>query len=354
MRVLRSEEALELAARLLDAAGSPPDESRYVAEVLVRANLAGHDSHGILRVPQYVDAIRAGGLRPGAPITVVRETRAAAVLEGNRGWGPVTARRAMLLAMEKARAVGTGTVVVRGCQHVGRVGEYPTMAAAENLIGLAFVNSYAGGGTVVPFGGRQGRLAPNPIAFAAPSGEAWPILVDLTTSVIPEGKARVAVFENKQLPPGCLIDAAGNPTTDPNVLYGSPPGFLLPLGGPVGHKGTGLAMMAELLGGVLSGAGTAGPATNHGGNGLCFQAINIADFEPLEEFIAATQHLMAWIKSSAPAPGVAEVLMPGEPEYRTTQRRQREGIAVEDRLWEALSKTAEQVGVNLYLSHPAL
>jgi len=199
----------------------------------------------------------------------------------------------------------------------------------------------------VPFGGLQGRFAPNPIAFAAPSGNAWPILVDLTTSVIPEGKARVAVYDNKQLPPGCLIDAAGNPSTDPNVLYGSPPGALLPLGGVVGHKGTGLAMMAELLGGVLSGAGIVGPATNHGGNGLCFQAINIADFEPLEEFIASTQQLIAWIKSSPPAPGVSEILIPGEPEYRTTQRRQQEGLVVEDRLWEALSKTAEQVGVNL-------
>ena len=347
MRILPPAAALQLAARLLDAAGSPPDKSRYVAEVLVRANLAGHDSHGILRLPQYVDAIRAGALQPGAPITVVRETRATAVLDGHRGWGPVTARRAMQLAIEKARAVGTGTVVVRGSQHIGRVGEYPTMAAAENLIGLAFVNSYAGGATVVPWGGLQGRFAPNPIAFAAPSGAAWPILVDLTTSVIPEGKVRVALFENKALPPGCLIDAAGNPSTDPRVLYGSPPGALLPLGGGVGHKGTGLALMAEMLGGVLSGAGTVGPAMAGSGNGLCFQAINIADFQPLEEFIATTQHLIDWIKSSPPAPGVGEILIPGEPEYRTTQRRQWDGIAIEDSLWEALSKSAAGVGVSL-------
>jgi uncharacterized oxidoreductase len=347
MRTLPAEEARQLAARLLDAAGSPPDESRYVAEVLVRANLAGHDSHGILRLPQYVDAIRAGALRPGAPITVVRETRATAVLDGHRGWGMIIARRAMQLAMEKARAVGTGTVVVRGSQHIGRVGEYPTLAAAENLIGLAFVNSYAGGASVVPWGGLDGRFAPNPIAFAAPSGEDWPVLVDLTTSVIPEGKVRVAIYENKPVPPGSMIDGAGNPTSDPNALYATPPGALLPLGGPVGHKGTGLAMMAELLGGVLSGAGTVGPATDHGGNGLCFQAINIADFQPLEEFIATTQHLIAWIKSARPAAGVSEILIPGEPEYRTTQRRQREGLPVEDRLWEALSKCAAGVGVSL-------
>src|SRR5690349_2740133 len=166
MRTLQSAEAVDLAARLLDAAGSPPDESRYVAEVLVRANLAGHDSHGIIRLPQYIDNIRSGGLTPGAPISVVRETRATAVLDGHRGWGPVIARRAMQLAIEKARAAGTGTVVVRGSQHIGRVGEYPTMAAAENLIGQAYVNSYAGGAMVVPFGGLEGRFAPNPLAFA--------------------------------------------------------------------------------------------------------------------------------------------------------------------------------------------
>ncbi len=347
MRAMPSAEALDLAARLLNAAGSPPDESGYVAEVLVRANLAGHDSHGIIRLPQYIDNIRSGGLKPGAPITLVRETRATAVLDGNRGWGPVIARRAMTLAMEKARAAGTGTVVVRGSQHIGRVGEYPSLAAAENLIGQAFVNSYAGGATVVPFGGMQGRFAPNPIAFAAPSGAAWPILVDLTTSVIPEGKARVALYDNKLLPPGCLIDAEGNPSNDPNVLYGTPPGALLPLGGLVGHKGTGLALMAEILGGVLSGAGTVGPATPNGGNGLCFQAINIVDFQPLEEFTASMQHLIAWIKSARPAPGVSEILVPGEPEYRTTQKRLAEGIPVEDRLWEALTKAGTAVGVKL-------
>jgi hydroxycarboxylate dehydrogenase B len=347
MRVVQAEEALQLAARLLDAAGSPAEESRYVAGVLVRANLAGHDSHGILRLPQYVEAIRGGALRPGAPITVERETRAAAVLDGHRGWGPIVARRAMQLAIEKAHAVGTGTVAVRGSQHVGRVGEYPTMAAAENMIGIAFVNSYGGGATVVPWGGIEGRFAPNPIAFAAPSGTDWPVLVDLTTSVVPEGKVRLARSEGRQLPEGCLIDAAGNPTTDPAALYASPPGALLPLGGIVGHKGTGLSLMAELLGGVLSGAGIAGAASTGSGNGLFFQAINIADFLPLEEFLQAVQTLMAWIKSSRPAPGVTEVLVPGEPEHRTTQRRQREGFPVDETLWATLGQLALSLGVVL-------
>jgi LDH2 family malate/lactate/ureidoglycolate dehydrogenase len=345
VRTLPAEAARQLSASILEAAGSPPQESRDVAEVLVRSNLAGHDSHGILRLPQYVEAIQAGTLRPGAPITVERETRATAVLEGNHGWGPVVARRAMELAIEKARAVGTGTVAVRGSQHIGRVGEYPSIAAAENMIGLAFVNSYGGGAMVVPWGGREARLAPNPISFAAPSGLDWPVLVDLTTSVIPEGKARLAHVEGRALPAGCLIDADGNPTTDPGVLYAAPRGALLPLGGPVGHKGTGLSLISELLGGVLSGAGLAGPALQGSGNGLWFQAINIADFLPLEDFFQTVQSLITWIKSSKPAAGFEEVLVPGEPEHRNTQRRQREGLPIDDHLWEAIRRLAVSVGV---------
>jgi uncharacterized oxidoreductase len=348
MRTLSVEQAIDLSVRILDAAGSPHDESRYVAEVLARANLAGHDSHGILRLPQYVDAIRAGKLHPGAPITLVRETRATAVLDGNLGWGPVIARHAMQLAIEKARAVGTGTVAVRGCQHVGRVGEYPTLAAAENMIGLAFVNAFGSWAvSVVPWGGREARFGPNPIAFAAPSGHDWPILVDLTTSVIPEGKARLAHVEGRKMPEGCLIDADGNPTTDPGVLYRPPRGALLPLGGPVGHKGTGLSLMSELMGGVLSAAGTAGPGMKDFGNGLCFQAINIADFLPLDEFLQNTRALTDWIRSSPTAAGFTEVLVPGEPEYRQTQRRRREGLAVDDGLWESISKLAASLGISL-------
>ena len=198
-----------------------------------------------------------------------------------------------------------------------------------------------------PWGGREARFGPNPIAFAAPSGHAWPILVDLTTSVMPEGKVRLAQVEGRSMPEGCLVDADGNPTTDPGVLYRNPRGALLPLGGPVGHKGTGLSLMSELLGGVLSGAGTAGPGAKDFGNGLCFQAINIADFLPLDEFLQTTQALSAWIKSSQPAAGFSEVLIPGEPEYRQTQRRERDGLAVDDHLWETISQLAGSLGVPL-------
>jgi uncharacterized oxidoreductase len=344
-----SPRALEqFAVRILDAAGSPQDESAVVAETLVRANLAGHDSHGVLRLPQYVTAIREGKLKPGAPLRVVREARAMAVVDGQGGWGPVAARKAMALAMIRARDCSMGTVVARGVQHIGRVGEYVAQAAAENMIGLAFVNSYGGGAAVAPWGGIDGRFAPNPIAFAAPTGLAWPLLVDLTTSVVPEGKVRVAHYEGRPLPPGCIIDAEGRPATDPAVFYGPPAGALLPLGGPVGHKGTGLALIAELLAGILSGAGYSGQADVRGeGNGVFFQAVHIEDFLPLAEFLESVQGLIAWVKSARPAPGVAEVLVPGEPEYRSTRQRRAEGIPLPESVWDEIASIADELGVEM-------
>lgn len=345
MRKLSAAELGRIGTALFDAAGSPHEESEIVSDVLVRASLAGHDSHGIMRFTQYVNQIRNGEIRPGAPFEIERETRAIAIINGHQGWGPVIARKAMLLAIEKARHCSVGTVVVRGSQHIGRVGEYPMMAAAEQMIGLAFVNSYGGGAAVAPWGGIDGRFAPNPIAFAAPSGEGWPVLVDITTSVIPEGKVRVAFYQAAKLPEGCVIDAEGNPTTDPAAFYGPPRGALLPLGGPVGHKGTALSIMAELLGGALSAAGCSGQPMVTTGNGVFFQAINIADFVPVDEFIERVRQLGAWVKSSRKRPGITEILFPGEPEYRTSRRRQEEGISVDDGVWAEIVKTAQDLGV---------
>jgi uncharacterized oxidoreductase len=164
---------------------------------------------------------------------------------------------------------------------------------------------------------------------------------------VPEGKVRYAYYKGDELPPGCVIDAEGNPTTDPAALYAEPPGAILPLGGIVGHKGTGLAMMTELLGGALSGAGCNGQPITTTGNGVFFQAINIADFLPMEEFIATTQELIAWVKSSKPKPGVAEVLIPGEPEYRASVERRESGIPLPESVWEEILQTAGDLGVDL-------
>src|SRR3990172_6066031 len=188
------------------------------------------------------------------------------------------------------------------------------MAAAENMIGLAFANSRGGIGPVAPWGGIDRRLKPNPLAFAAPSGEAWPVLVDMTATVVAGGKIKAALLDGKQLPEGSLIDHQGNPTNDPAVFFASPAGAMLPMGGPVGHKGYGLNIMADLLSGALSGSGCSGQDIGLTGNGLFLQAINIADFIDLKDFIATVQELIGWVKSSRKQSGVSEILFPGEPE----------------------------------------
>ena len=347
MRHFSADQLKEAGVRILDAAGSPHAESETVCEILVRANLLGHDSHGIMRVPQYVGEIRSGEIRPGAPFEIERETAASAVIVGHQGWGHVIARRAMQLAIDKARQAAISTVVVRGSQHVGRVGEYPTMAAEAQMIGMAFVNSFGRTGSVAPWGGAERRLSPNPIAFAIPSGGAWPVMVDITTSVFPEGKVRVTRYAGKQLPDGVIIDANGNPTTDPAAFYGPPEGALLPLGGIVGHKGYALSIVAEMLAGALSGAGCTGKEAEEKGNGVFFQAINVAAFLPYDEFIQTVQEQIDWVKSGRPRPGVSEILYPGEPEYRTAQQRGADGIPVEDSIWQEMLETADSLGVTI-------
>ena len=347
MKCFSAAELQEISVKILDAAGSPHEESVIVSEVLVRSNLMGHDSHGVLRIAQYIEDIRNGEIQPGARFEIEREMHASAVVNGHCGWGMVIARKAMQLAVDNARKYSIGTVVVRGSHHVGRVGEYPTMAATEQMIGMAAINSYGTPGLMTPWGGIDRRLSPNPLAFAMPSGETWPVLVDVTTSVVPEGKIRAAQYAGKSLPEGCIIDAEGNPTTDPDAFYGPPTGAILPLGGVMGHKGYGLSIVATLLAGALSGVGCNGPEEANKGNGIFFQAINIEAFLPIEDFIQTVQKQIAWMKSSRKQPGVNEILVPGEPEYRTAQRRRAEGIPVEDSVWEEMVETAASLGLKI-------
>jgi uncharacterized oxidoreductase len=345
MRTWPASELQAICTQIFDAAGSPHEESAWVTETLVRSNLVGHDSHGIVRMGFYIGRIEKGELKPGAPFEIERETRAMAVVNGHQGWGQVIARRAMRIAIDKAGDSSVGIVALRDCQHIGRVGEWLSMAAAENMIGLAFVNSRGGPGHVAPWGGIDRRLKPNVIGFSAPSGMEWPVLVDLSASVVAGGKIEVALFEGKQLPEGCLIDVQGNPTTDPKVFYGPQGGAMLPLGGIAGHKGYALNIMADLMAGALTGSGCSGQKDTLSGNGVVFQVINIADFVPVSEFVSTVQELVAWVKSSRRQAGVSEILFPGEVEYRTAQRRLREGFPVPQSLWQEIVEIGDCLGV---------
>jgi uncharacterized oxidoreductase len=337
----------DLAARIFVAAGVPAGDAQMVAHSLVASNLLGHDSHGVLRIPQYLSLIREGQVQPGARVTIVQETDCTAVLDGNFGFGQIVARKAMEIAISKAASHGTSSVAVRRATHVGRLGEYPTMAAQQGMIGMAMVNNHGGGLCMAPWGGMERRLSPTPIAFAVPTSEGQPIVLDMTSSVCAEGKLRVMRNRGEALPEGWIIDGHGWPTTDPAAFYGSPQGALLPLGGTVGYKGFGLCLVMDILAGALSGAGCSGSSDAVSMQGLFVSVTNIASFTTPDEFREQVQGLVRFVKSSLTLPGVAEILVPGEPEFREERRRRSEGIPLDEGTWRQVLDAAETVGLDL-------
>ncbi|MEW6752902.1 MAG: Ldh family oxidoreductase [Candidatus Latescibacterota bacterium] len=343
MPVLTAGELSRTGCGILASAGVPAAAARTVVAQLVAANLAGHDSHGVIRIPQYLAALERGQIDPHASILVREAAPAALLVDGGWGFGQVVMARAVAAGVDRARRLGVAAVTVRRAGHMGRLGSYVEGIAGQGMIGVLFANLHGGGRIVVPWGGRQSRLATNPVAIGVPRRGAGPLVLDMATSVVAEGKVRVQRNRGMPLPLGWVVDAEGEPTTDPWTLYRAPVGGLLPFGGPEGHKGFGLGLAVDLLGGALSGAGCAG-GTPHHGNGALLLVVDVAHFTPLEEFHAQVDELAGWLLSATPMPGCGPVKLPGDPEARTRQRRQQEGIPVEQATWEELLAWGRKVG----------
>ncbi|GIX07424.1 MAG: dehydrogenase [Candidatus Poribacteria bacterium] len=307
--------------------------------MLTEAHLAGHDSHGAIRVTQYCRAIRRGRIVPGAPIETLRLTPTIGIFDAHWNFGPVAMRQVLQEARLRAREVGLFAYGIRRCNHIGRLGHYTERAAREGFVAWLTVNSIGPATRVAPFGGAEGRLGTNPISVAFPA-PGDPILIDLTTSVVAEGKLRVYRNAGKPIPEGWILDAHGRPSTDPNDFYGPPPGVLLPFGGVAAHKGFALSMMVELLSGTLTGAGNVGGAGDHVGNGVFGLLLDVEAFRPLEAFQEAVARFAEYVKSARPAPGFQEVILPGEPEARTRRQRLQEGIWIDKTTWEQLCQEA--------------
>ena len=348
MPVLHAPQLRDYTTRILVAAGAPEGEAEVVANHLVEANTKGHDSHGVIRVERYVRDIAGGRIALGAPIEVEREHGATAVLDGGWNFGQVVAHRAMALAIAKAREAGVSVVVAHRCGHVGRVGAYGERAAAEGFIGIAMVNNHGGGQVMSPPGGLARRLSPNPIMVTIPTEDpAAPFVLDMTTSVVAEGKLRVARNQGERVPEGAIIDAEGRPATDPAAYYGPPPGSILPFGGANAmHKGFGLALVVEALAGALSPAGTsrADPGVS-GANGLFTMAIDVDAFRTREEFATSFGGLLSYVQSPPLTPGVDRITIPGDPERRAQAARESSGIPLDDETWRQLCEAAASVGV---------
>ncbi len=346
MPIVSAERLTAFMEALYGAAGVPAEEARCVARSLVDANLCGHDSHGVIRTPQYLSAIADGRLRPGAAFTVLKETPALLVADGGRGLGQVQAHRLLQRLAPKAKAVGLAAGTLLHSGHIGRLGEYAEAAAGQRLAFMATVNGHGFGRGVAPPGGISARIGTNPICLGVPtSGD--PVYLDIGTSVVAEGKVRVCFNKGQQTPPGWLLDAQGRPTTDPGVLYREPRGSILPLGGlSQGYKGFGLGLLLDMLVGGLSGAPCSRPdGPNLSANAVFFLVLDIDHFAGADHFLQEVNDLAKNVRTCPKAEGTAEILLPGDPERRSAQQRRASGISLDDGTWSQLVEAAQRLQV---------
>jgi uncharacterized oxidoreductase len=331
---------------ILTAAGSDEAEARIVSDNLVDANLAGHDSHGVGMIPAYIRFVREGKLVPNRHAEFLRRDGVIGTIDGGRGYGQVIAREAMEWAIEKAREAGVAVTALRNTHHVARVGAYGEQVCAAGLVSLHFVNVNSGPPRVAPFRGASGRTGTNPVCIAVPGTDVMPpVVLDFATSKIAIGKVRVAFNEGRTVKEGTLIDAAGRPTTDPAVLFREPLGAVLPFGD---HKGYGLAMMCELLGGALAGSKTVQPENDRDVgivNGMISIVLSPGHFVDVGWFRHEVEQLVAYMKASPAANPDAPVLVPGEPERQHRAQRVAAGIPVDDETWREMIEAGISVGI---------
>ncbi|MCA9861830.1 MAG: Ldh family oxidoreductase [Thermomicrobiales bacterium] len=338
MPVVSAEQLRELSYSLLVSCGTPVDQARIVSDGLVNANLAGHDSHGVLRLPGYLAGVEQQHVSPGNLAQVDSISGATAVIDAHLGWG----QPAMWLATETvhdlARAFGIAAAVVRNSYHIGRVAPYVEWLAERGVIAIAMANAAP---AVAPFGGSGRVLGTNPIAWAVPRDEdKHPVSFDVATAGIAEGKLRIARAKGLQVPEGNLLDAKGRPTTNPHDFYAG--GALLPFGA---HKGSGFSLLAQFLGRGLAGLDPSAYDGPRGLNGPLIIAIDVSRFSSPETFRAEIEAQCDAVASSPPRAGVMAVQLPGEPELATREERLRDGVPVPETTWQELRDLAAMQGV---------
>ena len=336
--LVRAIEAIALAG------GSKPEEAKLVAENLVIANLTGHDSHGIGMMPRYVEALLEGGLHPNRKVEVKLDGGALLALDGGAGYGQSIGLQATRLAIERAKKHGLSITTLGNSHHLGRIGHWAEMAVAEGLVSLHFVNviSFA---RVAAYGGADGRFGTNPVCIGIPLPGEAPFLLDMATSAVAQGKLRVAYNKGAKIPLGWLIDREGNPTDDPKWGVVQPFGAMQTFGG---HKGYGLAVACELLGGALTGGGTwhyPEGTKRRVLNGMLSIVIDPERLGTKEVFQRETREYLDWIRKSPPAPGFDRVRIAGEPEREYRAQRERDGVPVDESTWKEILAAAAKLKI---------
>ena len=336
---------LDFSERLLSSGGMPQPDAELVAKLLVKAQLRGYPGHGVTRVVQYLSWIRKGNINLREKPQVVRDGKVTAVIEGNHYIGQVVAHEGMRLAIKKTTEHGVGIVCVRHAGHVGRLADYMELAAEQGMIGMGAV--CVGSANTTLHGGMEGMIGTNPIAFGIPARNGKHILFDFATAAMSMSELQKKAARSEPIPAGVMLDGYGNPTSDFKAFRGPPRGVLLPFGG---YKGSGLGLLTEILGGILSANGFSRQWRDKGGaavNGVFLQAIAVEEFQPLEQFLDRVDEFVAFVKSTKRAPGHQEIFLPGEMARRREAKQLREGIEVDTATWTQLQELAAELAVDL-------
>jgi hydroxycarboxylate dehydrogenase B len=352
MVTIKVDNLIDFVGDVFSHADSSSEEARRIATYLTTANLTGHDSHGVIRVPVYIRWKKMGSVVPNQTAEVVVDTPSLAVVDGKFGYGQTVAPVAVKLGIEKCKKAGLAAVALRNAGHIGRVGDWAEMAAAEGLVSVHFVNA-AGSLLVAPFGGVEKRLSTAPYCVGIPRNGQDPIVLDFATSTVAEGKVLVASRGGKKLPVAALVDSDGSLSEDPHVLYGpyTPDGPRDHTKGTGAirafgeHKGSGLAFICELLGGALTGTGATAPDRRFA-NGMLAFYVDPKVIDPANFFDGEISRYVDFIRETKPIAGTDRVLIPGDPERKTRAERTKNGIPLPDDTWAAIVNTAREVGVS--------
>jgi uncharacterized oxidoreductase len=351
---IRAQALQDLVRDVFVAAGCSEKEGTQLGKSLVGANLAGHDSHGVVRVPRYIEWKEEGAFLADQTLKIVSETPVLAVVDGQYGFGQTMAPQAVEIGIKKAKAMGLSAIALRNSGHVGRVGEWAEMAADAGLVSIHYCNAPQSL-LVAPYGGVDRRLSTAPYSVGIPrSGGQPPLILDFATSVVAEGKVLVASQGGKTLPADALVSVEGKPSSDPRELYGEydpasgardhkkGKGALRAFGD---HKGSGLALMCELLGGALTGNGASDPEKRWS-QGMFSFYVDPERIDPEHLLPAELSRFLAYVKSTKPIDANEPVLLPGEPEARRRADRLENGIPLTDETCDALRATARSVGID--------
>lgn len=336
-------ELLRFSEELFLAGGMLKGDAELVARLLVKADLRGYPGHGVTRIPSYLAWTRDGTIDLRKRPKIIREGKITAVIEGNHYIGQVAACTAMDLAIEKAKKHGAGLVCLRHASHTGRLADYMEMAADAGMIAMGAVS--VGAGTTTLYGGMERVTGTNPIAFGIPARDGRHIILDFATAAMSMGELQKRVTRKQPIPEGVMLDSSGHPTTDFKAFRGASRGVFLPFGG---YKGSGVALITEILGGILTGNGLGSEWWANGGhgiNGVFLQAFSVEEFQEPDAFYDKVDKFLSSIKSIKPAPGFTEVLVPGENGRRKEQRQRKHGIDIDEPTWSRLQKLAAELGI---------